>query len=178
MLILNLVFMFAALNSVCSFMVRDPADIFKDASPHDALMKSIERESIEGVRQALQDGADVNQISERSSGSLPLGRAATFGLTGIVETLLAAGADVNLKDRGGYTAMHHAAGNGHIATADALYQAGARLDIETPHHCTPHELAAFNQQSKAFEVLKQWARLQRAASHYRGRKHSSSEQSR
>ncbi len=54
-------------------------------------------------------------------GSTPLGRAGSEGHLNIVQRLLEAEADVNLRDDGEVdTALHQAAQNGHYKTVEAL----------------------------------------------------------
>jgi ankyrin repeat protein len=55
--------------------------------------------------------------------------AAQSGLVDAVKTHLAAGVDVNGKNKGGYTALHLAAKKGHIEVAKALLEAKADIGL-------------------------------------------------
>jgi ankyrin repeat protein len=58
----------------------------------------------------------------------PLMFAAQFGRLDTVRQLLASGARVNLHEKGYYSALMLAAGNGHTAVVEVLAEAGAALD--------------------------------------------------
>ena len=69
------------------------------------------RGEVEGVREALEKGVDVNSRGEKQETGL-LG-AAILGHEEVVEVLLAQpGVDVNCRDDMGYTALHWASGSG------------------------------------------------------------------
>ncbi|NUS07310.1 MAG: ankryin, partial [Nonomuraea sp.] len=58
------------------------------------------------------------------------------------EALLAAGAEVNGREAGGWTALQWAAANGHAAVAGVLIEAGAEADTANDDGDTPLTLAA------------------------------------
>jgi ankyrin repeat protein len=58
----------------------------------------------------------------------PLMFAAQFGRLDTVRELVAAGAQVNLHEKGYYTALMLAAGNGHVDVVELLADAGASVD--------------------------------------------------
>src|SRR5687768_2738793 len=77
------------------------------------LMRAIERNDLAGVRRAVDDGADVDgkPDSQEHEGVSPLGAAAEFGRVEIARLLIDRGADVNLHDGWGMTALTAAAEN-------------------------------------------------------------------
>uniref|UniRef100_UPI001FE7586F ankyrin repeat domain-containing protein n=1 Tax=Nonomuraea rhizosphaerae TaxID=2665663 RepID=UPI001FE7586F len=79
----------------------------------------------EKVGQLLAGGADPNAVSEGEDGGLPLCAAAARDRAEVASALLAAGADVNGRESGGWTALLWAAANGHAETAERLIEAGA-----------------------------------------------------
>jgi ankyrin repeat protein len=80
------------------------------------------------VRAALARGADVNaQESTMSASGLVV--AAASGHREVVETLLAAGADVNRAMSNKGTALHAAAKSGHPALVERLAAAGADVNV-------------------------------------------------
>jgi ankyrin repeat protein len=83
--------------------------------------------NIESVKQALNDGADVNA---KPWGSTPLYEAALLGHMAIAELLIAEGADVNAKNRG-RTPLHNAAMIGHKEIVELLIAKGADLNAKT-----------------------------------------------
>lgn len=68
-------------------------------------------------------------------------RAAEKGRTDRVQTLLAEGAEVNAKERGGATALMLAAFRGHTDTVQALLNAGAAVDVRERNNATALMLA-------------------------------------
>ena len=73
-------------------------------------------------------------------GNTPLKVAAVWGDPDAIHLLLDAGADIDARNEHGFTALHHAAQQGHIAAAKALIQRGANLALlddegRTPAQC-------------------------------------------
>ena len=97
-----------------------------------------EKENIEAVKQAIADGGDVNVKDKRRwidfrsgfrlrrNGETPLHDAAYGGQKEIVELLIAEGADVNAKDRGGETPLDGAIKYKRTETADLLRKHGGK----------------------------------------------------
>ena len=71
--------------------------------------------------------------------------AAQSGLVDAVKTHLAAGVDVNGKNKGGYTALHLAAKKGHVEVAKALLEAKADIGLASKSGKTAlHYVAYYN----------------------------------
>ncbi|MDR8415018.1 ankyrin repeat domain-containing protein [Nonomuraea sp. 3-1Str] len=96
----------------------------------------------ETVSELLAGGADPNRPSEGEDEGLPLCAAAAWDRVEAAQTLLAAGADVNGREGGGWTALLWAAANGHADTAGLLLEAGAEVDAANDDGDTPLTLAA------------------------------------
>jgi len=73
----------------------------------------------------LDAGADANARSANSFDVLPLHSACAGNHDEVVAILIAAAADVNARQSGGYTPLHGAAQNGADLTVDRLLAAGA-----------------------------------------------------
>ncbi|WP_245642510.1 ankyrin repeat domain-containing protein [Nonomuraea candida] len=96
----------------------------------------------ETVGKLLASGADPNRPSEGEEEGLPLCAAAAWDRTEVAEALLAAGAEVDGRESGGWTALLWAAANGHAAVARLLIEAGADVDTTNDDGDTALTLAA------------------------------------
>ncbi|NRQ30503.1 ankryin [Nonomuraea sp. NN258] len=96
----------------------------------------------ETVGKLLAAGADPNALSAGEDEGLPLCAAAAWDRAEVAAALLAAGADVDGRENGGWTALLWAAANGHAETATVLIEAGAGLDTANDDGDTPLSLAA------------------------------------
>ena len=67
------------------------------------LFDAVENNDIDGVKEALSLGADVNAVDDY--GNTALISACMWGYTNIVELLLEYGADINIKNNKGLTAL-------------------------------------------------------------------------
>ncbi len=82
----------------------------------------------ETARLLVDHDADVHAVSPTFGNVTPLHSAAAGASAEIVHLLLAAGADANARQNGGFTALHAAAQNGDAAMARDLLEHGAEVD--------------------------------------------------
>ncbi|MEU1485424.1 ankyrin repeat domain-containing protein [Streptomyces sp. NPDC005752] len=94
------------------------------------------------VRLLLAAGADPNRASGLEAGDLPLCGAACGGHAEAVEALLSAGAEPDLSEEFGFTALRWAAGLGHARVAETLLAHGADPDLTGPRGEVPLVVAA------------------------------------
>lgn len=73
----------------------------------------------------IEQGANVNTISQNQMRIAPLHAAATHGNLAILRALLEKGAAVNVAQEGGYTAVHQAAHRNNVPMAQLLLEFGA-----------------------------------------------------
>ena len=73
----------------------------------DELFFAVNTNDFNSVKKLAAKGVDVNARDE--GGSTPLMRAAVNGNTDVAKLLLDHGADVNVQDRHGWSALHFAA---------------------------------------------------------------------
>lgn len=93
------------------------------------------------VRALLERGAPVDRPSRNGMKVTPLHSAAAGHHAGIGALLLAAGADPNARQQGGWTPLHAAAQNGDAALVRALLDHGAHSDVQNDEGRTPASLA-------------------------------------
>jgi len=90
----------------------------------------------------LAHGADVNAVSRNADANAPLHAAAAGGAdTTVMRQLVAAGARVNHRQSGGYTALHEVAAIGNADVARLLLDAGGEPEARNTEGRTPGELA-------------------------------------
>lgn len=82
----------------------------------------------EAARLLLDRGADVDARGRGWMTGTPLHSAASGRHVDVVEILLAAGADPNARQSGGWTPLHSGAHNGDVATVVLMITAGADLE--------------------------------------------------
>ena len=88
-----------------------------------------------------------------ASRETPLHRAAADGNTGEAKRIIAAGANVDAKDRHGWTPLHSAAWWGHVDAIKALIKAGADVNVKDGKGYTPLALACRKSHAAASQVL-------------------------
>ncbi|MEU0136042.1 ankyrin repeat domain-containing protein [Streptomyces sp. NPDC006296] len=94
------------------------------------------------VRLLLAAGADPDRASGPEAGDLPLCGAACGGHAEVAGALLSAGADPDLREEFGFTALRWAAGLGHARVAEVLLDHGADPDLPGPQGEAPLLVAA------------------------------------
>ncbi len=94
--------------------------------------------NLEMVKQHIKAGTDINQ-KEAMSSSTPLMSAITFNKPEIVEALIAADANLSLKNNDGSTALHIAAFFGRIEIVQMLIDAKADKTLRNNFGATPRE---------------------------------------
>ena len=85
----------------------------------------------------------------------PLIEAAKKGDTEKVQALLAQGADVNAKDKGGFTALMDAAWEGHTDTVQALLAHGADVNAKDNNGDTALMMAKEKGHKEIVHILKE-----------------------
>jgi len=121
--------MFAAFNghaAVAEYLLDAGAEIdAKDSTGRTALMYAASGPFVETVGLFLKRGAEVN-VQGTLEGFTPLMTAAAEGLADVVRLLLGAGADRDIKDVDGDTALSFARQNGHAEVVALLENPPAR----------------------------------------------------
>jgi ankyrin repeat protein len=95
----------------------------------------------DAARLLIDRGADVEAVASTFGNVRPLHSAAAAANTDTVEALLAAGADPNARQNGGFTPLHSAAQNGDREAVEALLARGADPDAKTDEGKTAADFA-------------------------------------
>jgi len=102
-------------------------------------------------------GIDLTDVNQRGNfGNSPLKVASTRGNIEEIEALFAGGANVNAKGEDGYTALHHAASQVHVAAVIRLLQAGALPDFVNDDCRTPRDLAVSLTEDAVVAAIDRW----------------------
>lgn len=108
------------------------------AAPEMDIQTAVISGNLEVVKQHIEAGTNINR-KDQMSGSAPLVSAVSFGRTAIAKALIDAGADLNLKNNEGSTALHVAAFFCHIEIVQMLIDAKADKSIKNNFGATPME---------------------------------------
>lgn len=107
----------------------------------------------ETVALLLSRGAEVNAVARNSMAIMPLHAAVAGRHYAVVAALLAAGADVNARQHGGWTPLHGAAQHGDSALVETLLAAGADPSLAREGGETPAQTAAAHGHTAIADVL-------------------------
>lgn len=118
-----LLLLLATVTSLTSAM--DMAELLK---LNDELLTASKTGQLEEVKSLLEQGASVNHLQE-STGSSSLAVAAQENKISVVEYLIEKGANVNVRDASGGTALFGPATNGFVKMATILVENG--LDVNS-----------------------------------------------
>ena len=100
----------------------------------------------------IENGADVNLSTDKNR--TPLMTACEYGHVNTVTILIEHGANVNLQDRDGLTAVHYAVrGSQACEILSCLMENGADVDAKTFDDCTPLMIAAERGDTKVATFL-------------------------
>ncbi|MBI2382691.1 MAG: ankyrin repeat domain-containing protein [Gammaproteobacteria bacterium] len=109
------------------------------------------------VELLLKRGADVRAPSRNAMRVQPLHSALSHAeetvALAIVDALLAAGADANAVQQGGYTPLHQAADRGSVALVQALLAAGADPRLRAENGRAPPDLARARGHAEVAQLL-------------------------
>jgi ankyrin repeat protein len=97
---------------------------------------------LNGVKQTIKNGADVNCKS--NEGWTPLHWSSYWNRLDIVKYLIEHGADVNCKDSYGWTPLHWSSQEGYLDIVKYLIEYGADVNCESINGWTPLHRSSFS----------------------------------
>lgn len=107
----------------------------------------------DAVRLLLNKGAPVTARSANAMENMPLHAAAAGRHAGVIRILLDHGAPANAQQSGGWVALHAAAQNGDLESAQALVAGGADVSVRADNQQRPLDLAMLKAQHAMVEFL-------------------------
>ncbi|KAM0807364.1 putative GP-PDE domain-containing protein [Seiridium cardinale] len=111
---------------------------FRDKCGRTPLFNAVTQGQVETIKTLLVESVRPDlDLTEDAYGWSPLIVACVCGHLEAVKLLLQAGADVNVKDHRGWTAVDHASYRAHMTLVDALQQASHVLGLSDTHAMTP-----------------------------------------
>lgn len=116
-------------------------------------LDAIRKGELEKVRDMLAGNRDLIHVATANLKWSPLHIAVMDGNEAMVELLLTEGAEVNAANKGGKTAVHHAAGRGNLGVLELLLMHGADITLKYNGR-TPLDRAAETGHEKAAELLR------------------------
>ncbi|KAL4740094.1 hypothetical protein BDV11DRAFT_186156 [Aspergillus similis] len=117
-----------------------------------ALIELIEAQNVEAARKLLANGADANICAENSMVP-PLSFAVEQGIEEISSLLLDYGAELEIRDLGGFTPLHIACQWNRLGTCTLLLDRGANIEAMASDGHTPLNYAIANCCSRMVKLL-------------------------
>jgi len=156
---------FALLVILASCKSKESAAQRKDASlanktevkpPQVDIHTAVVTDNLEALKQHIAAGSDINE-KDPYGGSSPLISAALFGKTEAAKILMNAGADLNVKNKDGSTALHTSAFFCRPEIVKMLLDKGADKTIKNNFGSTPYESVAgsYTQVKSVYEMMQQ-----------------------
>lgn len=125
-----------------------------DETGRPLLMNAVAADQVETVEFLLLRGADPDQLGDNTAGSFSLGIAAFRGKVRIVNLLLQNGANINVTNKSGLSALELAALGGQLEILKILISQKAELYNSTTGLSVIHSAAVSNNPLVLTEILK------------------------
>lgn len=103
----------------------------------------------------LARGAPVDAVTRNDMANQPLHAAAAGGNVSICRKLIAAGADVNARQHGGFTPLHEAAHRGDVAMVELYLESGADVSLRENEGKTALAIAEAQGNGETIEMLRE-----------------------
>lgn len=129
----------ACRKGIASIQKNAASAITINLAANEDLIRSADKGDLQGIKRALQNGADVDFRDDE--GETALIEATEAGNLAAVKHLVKAGAKLNLQDEEGETALHEAIEEDQIQIAKFLVKSGARANLKDKAGKTAKDLA-------------------------------------
>ncbi|KAJ8132887.1 hypothetical protein O1611_g742 [Lasiodiplodia mahajangana] len=111
------------------------------------------------ILEVLDESPEISQLDHpRSSGQTMLHLACSLGFDRFVTGLLSRGANVHIKDKGGFTPLHMAAMNGHPEIVRQLIAQGADRNVQSRSGLKPIDVAMTQPVRRSLQYIENHSR--------------------
>ncbi len=118
-------------SELCSLLIAAGAPVDpRDGHRHTPLCYAVERNALEAAEVLIESGADVNHHAGHFGGTV-LHRAILNRFVEMSLLLITSGADPNMQDFSGKSALHSAVASGKAQIVEALLNTAVDLDLRT-----------------------------------------------
>jgi len=107
----------------------------------------------EGIKQLVEQGADINYRNPDWRLAAPIHKAAEHGHSKVFDLLVSLGADVHIQNQLGWNALNYASLNGRLSIVKHLLDLGLSADSRTHANWTPLHHAAMRGNFRTMRVL-------------------------
>ena len=107
----------------------------------EAIRMAVAEDDLEAVERLLREGAEINAVKGEFKTSI-LMEAAVRGNVGVMKLLIENGADLNMTDKDGWTALMGATVQGHMESVKLLLEQGVEVNAKNHNGETALVMAA------------------------------------
>jgi uncharacterized protein len=118
----------------------------------EAIRMAVAEDDLEAVERLLREGAEINAVKGEFKTSI-LMEAAVRGNVGVMKLLIENGADVNMADKDGWTALMGATVQGHLESVKLLLERGAAVNAKNHNGETALVMAAGMKHTEIRDVI-------------------------
>jgi|SRR5271157_4990436 len=121
----------------------------------EAIRMAVAEDDLDEVERLLREGAEINAVKGAFMTSI-LMEATARGNVGVMKLLIENGADVNMADKDGWTALMGATVQGHLESVKLLLEQGVELNAKNHNGETALVMAAGMKHTAIMHALLQY----------------------
>ena len=121
----------------------------------EAIRMAVAEDDVEAVERLLREGVEINAVKGEFKTSI-LMEAAVRGNVGVMKLLIENGADLNMTDKDGWTALMGATVQGHMESVKLLLEQGVEVNAKNNNGETALVMAAGMKHEEIMHALIQY----------------------